>query len=74
MQPAGFCSNVNRVGEVYEWTMDDDIFVVVAKRMRLEGLSHQYEWECRSLTTTEPCWLTESWFDGRHGEYIRRLA
>ncbi len=65
---------VDRVGEVYEWTMDNDIILIVRKRPCLQGLSHQYEWECRSLITTKLSWYTESWFDGKHNEYIKRVA
>ncbi len=62
---------IDRVGEVYEWTMEDDILLIVRKRV----LGRRgYEWECRSLLTTKLHWLTDNWFDGKHGEYIRRLA
>lgn len=62
---------MNRVGEVYVWTMDDDVIVVVAKRYVTSRMTH--EWECRSLLTAKPCWITESFFHD-DSRYLRRVA
>lgn len=51
--------------------MEDDILLIVRK---CQLSHHGYEWECRSLLTTKIHWLTDNWFDGKHGEYIQRLA
>lgn len=63
---------IDRVGEVYHWTMDDDIFLIVAEED--VNLQERARWRVVSLLTAKSSWFNETWFDGYLDTYLVRLA